>query len=138
VLGPYEAIVTLIVAIRLPHLDDVLGDLFTIGVLPWVLGAMMLAMGLIIVAFHQYWYSVTAVLISLFGWFVAVRGFLLMAFPSTIEEGATSAVESPGPLLGFRIFFLLLTAMGLWITYVGWISRPPKYAPVDNVSAATS
>ncbi|MFV9636601.1 hypothetical protein [Mycobacterium neumannii] len=130
VLGPYEAIVTLIIAIRLPVLDHVAGDLFENAALPWMLGAMMLAMGLVVIAFHQYWYSVTAVLVSLFGWFVALRGLGLMAFPSAIQEGATDATSSPGLLLAFRIFFLLLTAMGLWLTYVGWVAAKP----VDNSS----
>ena len=69
-------------------------------------------------------------LISLFGWFVALRGLTLMAFPSAIETGAGDTIASPGLLLAARIFFLLMTAMGVWLTYVGWRS------PVDNVSAA--
>jgi hypothetical protein len=77
-------------------------------------------MGLIVIAFHQYWYSVTAALISLFGWFVALRGLAMMAIPSVIDSGANATVTSPGPMLAARIFFLLLTAMGLWLTYVGW------------------
>lgn len=120
VLGPYVAVATLIIAIRLPQLGDLMSDLFTSGTLPWILGAAMLLMGLIVIAFHQYWYSVTAVLISLFGWFVALRGVTMMAFPSAIETGANATVGSSGLLIAARIFFLLLTAMGLWFTFVGW------------------
>lgn len=120
VLGPFVAVATLIIAIRLPQLGDLLSDLFTNGTLPWILGAAMLMMGLIVIAFHLYWYSVTAVLISLFGWFVALRGVAMMAFPSAIESGADTTVVSPGLLIAARIFFLLLTAMGLWFAYVGW------------------
>ncbi|WP_233213660.1 hypothetical protein [Mycobacterium hubeiense] len=117
-------VATLIVAIRLPDLTEVIDDLFGNPVLPWILGAAMLAMGLVVIAFHQYWYSLTAVLISLFGWFVALRGVTMMAFPSAIETGAGTTLTSPGPLLAARIFFLLLTVMGLWFTYVGW--RPVR------------
>ena len=53
----------------------------------------------------QYWYSLPAIVISIFGWFVA------------------------------RIFFLVLTAVGVWLTYVGWVSHRAE-APVDNLSAA--
>ncbi|OBF33386.1 hypothetical protein A5719_27530 [Mycolicibacterium peregrinum] len=120
VLGPFVAVATLIIAIRLPTLQDLLSDLFTSGILPWILGAAMLLMGLVVIAFHQYWYSVTAVLISLFGWFVALRGAAMMAIPSAIESGADATVTSPGLLIAARCFFLLLTAMGLWFTYVGW------------------
>lgn len=88
VLGPFVALATLIIAIRLPDLTGLLDDLFANEVLPWILGAAMLAMGLVVIAFRQPWYSLTAVLISLFGWFVAQRGVTMMAFPSAIETGA--------------------------------------------------
>lgn len=120
VLGPFVATATLIIAIRLPALGDLLGGLFDNAILPWILGAAMLMMGLIVIAFHQYWYSVTAALISLFGWFVALRGVAMMAFPSAIDSGANATITSSGLLVAARVFFLLLTAMGLWFTYVGW------------------
>lgn len=132
VLGPYITVVTVIIAIRLPDLAGLLGGLFDNAVLPWTLGAVMLMMGLIVIAFHQYWYSVTAALISLFGWFVALRGLAMMAIPSAIDSGATATISSPGTLLAARIFFLLLTAMGLWLTYVGW-----RREHTPDVSAVT-
>jgi hypothetical protein len=125
------------VAIRLPDLTGLVDDLFANAVLPWILGALMLMSGLIVIAFHQYWYSVTAVLISLFGWFVALRGLTLMAFPSAIESGAGDTLASPGLLVTARIFFLLLALMGLWLAYVGWGSRrsdDSTLEPVDNRS----
>ncbi len=120
VLGPFVATATAIIAIRLPDLTGLLGGLFDNAILPWILGAAMLMMGLVVIAFHQYWYSVTASLISLFGWFVALRGVAMMAIPSAIDSGANATVTSPGLLVAARIFFLLLTATGLWLTYVGW------------------
>jgi hypothetical protein len=133
VIGPFVALATLIIAVRLPDLTGVLDDLFANAVLPWVLGAMMLVAGLIIIAFHQYWRSANAALISLFGWFVALRGMAMMAFPTAIETGADATISSPGLLLGARVFFGLLTVMGLWLTFVGWGGRQLK--PVDNFSA---
>jgi hypothetical protein len=120
VIGPFVALVTLIVAIRLPDVTGLVDDLFANTVLPWMLGAMMLIAGLIVIAFHQYWRGVAAVLVSLFGWFVALRGLTLLAFPSAIETGAGDTLASPGLLLTARIFFGLMTLMGLWLTYVGW------------------
>src|SRR5882757_8723492 len=87
---------------------------------PFVALATLIVAILIVIAFHQYWRGVTAVLISLFGWFVALRGLTLMAFPSAIETGAGDTLASPGLLLAARIFFGLMTCMGLWLTYVGW------------------
>jgi hypothetical protein len=128
VIGPFVAIATLIIAIRLPDLTGLVDDLFANAVMPWILGATMLIAGLVVIAFHQYWRGVTAVLISLFGWFVALRGVTMMAFPSAIETGAGDALASPGLLLTARVFFVLMTAMGLWLTYVGWIApkRPAQ------------
>jgi hypothetical protein len=131
VIGPFVALATVIVAIRLPHLTGLVNDLFANAVLPWILGAMMLVCGLIIIAFHQYWSSAAAVLISLFGWFVALRGLALMAFPTAIQAGADATTTSPGLLLAARVFFGLLTVMGLWLSFVGW--RRSK--PVDEFSA---
>jgi hypothetical protein len=138
VIGPFVALATLIVAIRLPDLTGLVNDLFANAVLPWILGAMMLVCGLIVIAFHQDWSSVAAVLISLFGWFVALRGLALIAFPSAIQAGADETTINSGLLIAARIFFLLLTVMGLWLTYVGWISRSATEVagPVDNFSAA--
>jgi hypothetical protein len=135
VIGPFVTAATLIVAIRLPDLGGLVDDLFGNAVLPWILGAMMLVCGLVIIAFHQNWHSPPAIAISLFGWFVALRGLALMAFPAAIESGAGSTLTSPGLLLGARVFFLLLAVMGVWLSWVGWVPRRER-TPVDNVSAA--
>lgn len=133
VIGPFVACATVIVAIRLPDLGGALDGLFGNAVLPWILGAMMLALGLVIIAFHQYWYGLTASAISLFGWFVALRGLTLMAFPTAIENGAGATIDSPGLLLGARVFFLMMTVLGLWFTYVGW--RPTRSAATESMAA---
>ena len=136
VIGPFLATVTLIVAVRLPDLTGLVADLFDNAVLPWILGAMMFVCGLVIIAFHQYWYSLAAIVISLFGWFVALRGLALMAFPSAIESGAGETLTSPGLLLAARVFFVLLAAIGGWLTYVGWVAHRTD-APVDNASGVS-
>jgi hypothetical protein len=130
VIGPFVTLATAIVAIRLPDLTGLVNDLFAHAVLPWILGAMMLVCGLVVIAFHQYWSSIAAVLISLFGWFVALSGLALMAFPSAIQAGADATTTSSGLLIAARIFFGLLTMMGLWLAFVGW-RRP---APVDELA----
>jgi hypothetical protein len=116
---------TLIVAIRLPDQGPLLADLFSNAALPWILGAVLLAVGLIVIAFHQYWYSPTAVMISLFGWFVALRGLAMMAFPSEMQTGASQTLTSPGLLLAARLGFAMLAVIGGWLTYVGWLRRAP-------------
>jgi hypothetical protein len=123
VIGPFLTVATVVIAIRLPDVNDMLNALFASPVLPWMLGAGMLLIGLVVIAYHQYWYSLTAALISLFGWFVALRGLTLMATPSAIESGADTTLASTGMLLAARIFFVCLTGFGLWLTYLGWVQR---------------
>jgi hypothetical protein len=132
VLGPFMTCATLIVAVRLPDLSPLLDDLFSDAALPWILGALLLAAGLIIIAFHQYWYSPTAVLISLFGWFVALRGLAMMAWPSEMQTGASQTLASPNLLLAARLGFGLLAVAGAWLTYVGWLRRAPTAADVRH------
>ena len=95
VVGPFLVAVTLIIAIRLPDLTGLVNDLFSNSVLPWMLGAMMFACGLVVIAFHQYWYSLPAIVISVFGWFVALRGLTLMAFPDDDRDRRLGDTRQP-------------------------------------------
>ena len=123
VIGPYVTIAAAIVILRTPEMaaGTFLTDVFKNQALIWVVGALLLLMGLIIIAFHQYWSSVAAVLISLFGWFLALRGLVLMVAPQLMERGATVAM---GVLPLVQAGFGLLALVGLWLTYVGWIAKP--------------
>ena len=124
VIGPYVATFGIVYAIRLPDLTGLLGDLFaeTFNVL--VLGALMLAAGLVVIGLHRSWRGPLAVTISLFGWFVAIRGFLLIATPSTIEAGAEATMLSPTATTVARVCFAALGALGLVLAYAGWFTAP--------------
>lgn len=124
VLGPFIAVVPLIVAIRAGNIGSQLSSFSTDPMWPWVLGALLFFAGLFVVAFHQYWRGVAAVIISLFGWFLLLRGFALLAMPQQIAETAKSATESSGPALAVvRVGFGLLALCGLYLTYVGWAKK---------------
>jgi hypothetical protein len=84
-----------------------------------VCGALLLFGGLVIIAFHQYWSSVAAVMISLFGWILALRGVVLMAAPDLYERAAMSM----GAISLVRLIFGALIAIGLYLTYVGWLAK---------------
>jgi hypothetical protein len=113
-------------AVRLPDLGGLVGDLFaqTFNVL--ILGALMLAGGLVIIGLHRSWRGPLAVTVSLFGWFVAVRGFLLIATPSTIEAGVDATMLSPTATIVARVFFAALGMLGLVLAYAGWFRAPAR------------
>jgi dipeptide/tripeptide permease len=127
VIGPYLATFGIVYAIRLPDLGGLLGDLFaqTFNVL--MLGALMLGAGLVVIGLHRSWRGPLAVTISLFGWFVAIRGFLLIATPSTIEAGAGATLLSPTATTLARVFFAALGALGLVLAYAGWFTAPKHH-----------
>jgi hypothetical protein len=70
--------------------------------------------------FHQHWRSPSAIAIFLLGWFLGLRGLVLLIMPQLITHGATVSMNVvPLVQLGFGAFSLL----GLWLTYVGWIAK---------------
>jgi len=86
----------------------------------WFTGAALLFGGLLIIAFHQYWSNVAAVLISAFGWILALRGLALMAAPELYERAAMAM--DAAPLV--RPCFGVLVAIGLYLAYVSWLAKP--------------
>lgn len=124
VIGPFLAIVTGIIVAKAPTLGTYLSGTFDNPVVVWMLGAMLLFSGLLIIAFHQIWNNPAAFVISLFGWFLAIRGFILLAAPELMQSGAEAA-STPDNVLWVRIGFSFLVLIGLWLTYVGWIAKPP-------------
>ena len=95
-------------------------EFFKSGLFVWFSGALLLFAGLLIIAFHQYWSNVAAVLISLFGWILALRGLVLMATPELNERAAMSMDAIPL----VRLIFGVLVVIGLYLTYTGWLAKP--------------
>lgn len=123
VLGPFWATVTIIAAVRASEMPMLLSGFEASGVWPWVTGAFILAGGLIIVALHQYWRSAAAVIVSVFGWIMVVRGIFLLAFPAAFMSIADSVI---GATAVWRPVYAGFAAIGLYLTYVGWL------APSEN------
>lgn len=126
VIGPYVAVFTIVYTIRLPEGLDLVDDLFAQPVLVLLLGALMLGAGLVVIGGHRSWRGPVAVAVSLFGWFVALRGFLLIVVPSSVESGAEATMLSPTGLVLGRVFFGALAVLGLLLTYAGWFTGNRK------------
>jgi hypothetical protein len=120
VIGPFMVIVASIITVRAPSMATELCAFFENAALVWVTGSMMLLGGLLIIAHHQYWSSLAAILISLFGWFVALRGLALLVAPQLYARGGTAALNIM-PIV--QISFGVLVLIGLWLTFVGWIAK---------------
>jgi hypothetical protein len=126
--GPFFAIIPSIIALRATSQMPVLLHEFASDPMwQWELGAVLLMWGSVIIAFHQYWRSVAAVLVSLLGWFLAIRGVLILAFPDAYDSAGYALERSAIPLV--RAIFVGVALVGFYLTYAGWIAKP-KDRPV--------
>jgi len=130
-LGPFFAIVPPTVAIRGSYMQALFTEFKANPMWPWLYGAILLMFGLIIIAFHQYWRSPAAVILSAVGWIMAARGVLLLTAPG-VYSAAGNAVYSSGASAGIWVVGIGLGLVGLYLTYVGW--KPQKQAPEPGVS----
>ncbi len=119
VIGPWLVIVPGIIAVRAPDMGALASEFFDSPLFVWFFGALLLFAGLLIIAFHQYWSSAAAVLISLFGWILAIRGLVLLAAPGLYER----AVVIADVTWLVRFMFGVLVVIGLYLTYVGWVAK---------------
>jgi hypothetical protein len=94
VVGPYFLFVPATIAARPSYMQTLLSEFAANPMWPWLYGAILLFSGLVIIAFHQYWRSVAAIIVSLLGWFLAVRGVLLMTVPQPVVS-AGEALTGP-------------------------------------------
>jgi vacuolar-type H+-ATPase subunit I/STV1 len=84
----------------------------------WVVGALTLMAGIAIVAFHQYWRSAAAVIISALGWVLLARSLLLLAFPDAFASLGQRVIGAVGI---WQTVYAALAVVGLYLTYVGWL-----------------
>lgn len=117
VLGPFLIVVPLAAALRAPQMQSLLADFEANPLWPWVVGAYVLVLGLVVVALHSSWNSPPAVIISALGWLLVLRGVLLMVFPTAFMAAANAVI---GAGLAWRIGYVGLALVGLYLTAVGW------------------
>jgi hypothetical protein len=119
VLGPFFTIVPTTVAVRGSYMQTLFTEFKANPMWPWLYGAILLICGLVIIAFHQSWRSPAAIIVSVAGWFLAIRGLLLLTVPQAYNA-AGNAVYSSGATALIWVVFGCLASAGLYLTYVGW------------------
>ncbi|GAA4289931.1 hypothetical protein [Mycobacterium paraffinicum] len=119
VLGPYLTIVPITVAVRGSYMRELFTEFKANPMWPWLYGAILLMSGIFIIAFHQYWRSLAAVMVSAVGWFFLIRGVLLLTVPRAYDA-AGDAIYTSGMSVAIWVLFGCIAAAGLYLTYVGW------------------
>lgn len=133
VLGPFFTIVSVTVVTRTPDMRQLLAEFGASAIWPWVTGAFVLLGGVIVVALHPHWRGAAAVIVSLLGWMMVLRGILLLAFPDTFLSIAEHSIGAE-PL--WRTVFGAFAVIGLYLVYVGWIARPD--GPTAQAASSTA
>ena len=117
VLGPFLVIVDVTAIARASDMQKLLSQFEANSLWTWVTGAFILLFGLIVVATHQYWRGTAAIIVSVLGWLITLRGLLLLAFPKAFISLANT-------MIGAQTSWVALCAaaviVGLYLTYVGW------------------
>jgi uncharacterized membrane protein len=125
VLGPFFTIFAIDDAVRRSYMHSLFTEFKANPMWPWLFGAILLMSGLVIIAFHQYWRSAAAVIVSVVGWFFAIRGLLLLTIPQA-SNAAPDAVYSSGASAVIWVESICIGAAGLYLTYVGWKPGPRR------------
>jgi hypothetical protein len=128
VLGPFLVIVCVTAVLRTSNMRTLVSEFTASSLWAWVAGAFVLLGGLVIVALHQYWRGVAAVIVSALGWLVVLRGVFLLAFPDTFASLADNMIGAEAWWKAICIVFALI---GLYLIYVGWMpeaGRPTSAA----------
>ena len=123
VLGPFLVIADVTAIARASDMQKLLSQFEANSLWTWVTGAFVLILGLIIVAGHQYWRGAAAIIVSVLGWLVTLRGLLLLAFPKAFVSVAHSMIGAQAWWVALCIAFALV---GLYLTYVGWAPAPSR------------
>jgi hypothetical protein len=132
VLGPFVVIACTTAAARTSEISALMSDFAANPLWSWVAGSFVLIGGLVMIALHSYWRGPAAIVVSTMGWLVALRGLLLLAFPTAFISMANSVI-SMGDL--WRAICILFVAIGLYLTYVGWL--PASRQSASQAARAT-
>jgi hypothetical protein len=114
-LGPFFLIVPTTVAVRGSYMQTLFNEFKANPMWPWLYGAILLMFGLLIISFHQYWRSPAAIIVSVVGWIMAIRGVLLLTVPS-VYNAAGNAVYNSGATAVIWVVFVCLGLAGLYLT----------------------
>lgn len=132
VLGPFFVIVCATAGARTSEMSSLMSDFTANALWSWVAGSFVLVGGLVVAALHSYWRGLAAIVVSLMGWLITLRGVLLLAFPKAFISMANSVIGM-GDL--WRAICIVFVGIGLYLTYVGWM--PPSKRSVPPAASET-
>lgn len=117
-IGIYLLIVAADLLLRRHELEGAVKDFASSKGLLVLSGSLSLLFGLAIVIAHPVYEMSWRGLITLLGYLLIVRGCMRFAFPSHIQKKLVSLFHR-----GYRIIFVILLILGIYLTYSGFITN---------------
>jgi hypothetical protein len=118
--GLFLLVFGVVVVVRSTTLYLLIPAFFQDGALVFVTGVLGMALGAAMIAAHNRWNSLPAIIISAFGWITFIRSALIVIAPAVVASIAANAA---------RIQILPVIAglgaalIGSYLIFVGWFSR---------------
>lgn len=124
IIGPFLIAVTGALELRTAEMGKFVQLFFENDLMVWIMATVLVFAGLLTIAFHQYWSRPSAIVISVLGWYLLLRGLVLLYAPQLYARATSAAVGSYHSVLYVRLGAGVMLMVGLWLTYAGWIAKP--------------
>ncbi len=124
VVGPYLIAIATAAALRPTDMKAMLSLYEANPLWGWVTGAFIFLLGLVTIALHPYWRGAAAVIISVVGWLVAAKGLMLVAFPRSFFGIADSAIDAVGWWQGGAVVYVLAGVYLTYVGWIPQQARP--------------
>jgi len=119
ILGPYMAIVAIGLMCNMKFYQRMIEDFFKNTALIYLGGIMALAIGIVIVLFHNVWVAGWRVIITIFGWGGLIKGVWLIVFPNSL--GKLTQIYQQKPAL-LRVHMVIVLVVGLFLIVKGYFA----------------
>jgi hypothetical protein len=119
ILGPLLVVSGIMLITQQHRMLTALGGFLLNDALLMLAAFFSLTCGLILVAFHQRFDSITAAIITILGWLMTARGVIILLVPDLVHDGAEIMMRVPNimPITG-----CIMALLGVWLSYTGYIA----------------
>ena len=84
------------------------------------LALLLLVMGLPVIAIHNLWVSDWRVVVTIFGWLLAIKGFGLLVYPQL--AGKYAGLSESFLIRYSRAAGVVFAVIGAWLSYQAWFA----------------
>ena len=113
-IGLYSIVIGLSMLIKRKMLMDIFQEIFSTRALSYVMGVLMLIMGLLLVLTHTVWQVTLSIVITVIGWFVLVEAVIFLFSSQKTLAKALIALNNT------KIYYAISTvylALGAYLVY---------------------